>query len=49
MLLLWRSIGILSVGLAVVGGFWTMRRGGAAFTVAAVWAAVVLAGAGVWL
>jgi O-antigen ligase len=43
------SLLCLLVGLAVVGGFWTMRRGGAAFTVAAVWAAVVLAGAGVWL
>ncbi len=43
------SLLCLVVGLAVVGGFWTMRRGGPVFTVAAVWAAVVLAGAGVWL
>ena len=43
------SLLCLMLGLAAVGGFWTLRRGGAAFSVAAIWAAVVLAGAGVWL
>jgi O-antigen ligase len=43
------SLLCLMIGLAVVAGFWTMKRGGAAFTVAAIWAAVVLAGAGLWL
>ena len=43
------SLLCLMVGLSLVGGFWTLRRGGAAFSVAAVWVAVVLAGAGIWL
>ena len=43
------SLLCLMVGLALVGGFWALRRGGAAFSVVAVWGAVVLAGAGVWL
>jgi len=43
------SLLCLVIGLAFVGGFWTLRRGGAAFSVAAIWAAVVLAGVGVWL
>lgn len=38
----------LLIGLALVGGFWSLRRGGAAFTVAMVWVAVVLAGLGIW-
>jgi exopolysaccharide production protein ExoQ len=43
------SLLCLAIGLGVVAGFWTMKRGGPAFTVAAIWAAVVLAGAGIWL
>lgn len=43
------SLLCLAIGLGVVAGFWTMKRGGPAFTVAAIWAAAVLAGAGVWL
>ncbi len=43
------SLLCLMVGLGLVGGFWAMRQGGAAFAVAAVWGAVVLAAAGVWL
>lgn len=38
----------LVIGLGLVGGFWSLRRGGAAFTVAMVWVAVVLAGLGIW-
>lgn len=43
------SLLCLLIGLSFVGGFWTLRRGGAAFSVVAIWAAVVLAAAGVWL
>ena len=43
------SLLCLVIGLALVGGFWTLRKGGAAFSVVAIWAAVVLAGLGVWL
>ena len=43
------SLLCLLVGLGLIGGFWTMRRGGPVITVIAVWGAVVLAGAGVWL
>ncbi|MBU4041229.1 MAG: O-antigen ligase family protein, partial [Alphaproteobacteria bacterium] len=43
------SLLCLLIGLGLIGGFWTMRRGGPAVTVIAVWGAVVLAGAGVWL
>ena len=43
------SLLCLLVGLGVIGGFWAMRRGGAAVTVLTVWGAVVLAGAGIWL
>jgi exopolysaccharide production protein ExoQ len=44
------SLLCLMLGLGVVGGFWAMRQGGAAFSVFAVWAAVAGAGAGylVW-
>lgn len=42
------SLLCLMLGLGVVAGFWTMRRGGAAFAVFAVWSAVFAAGAG-WL
>jgi O-antigen ligase len=42
------SLLCLVVGLGVIGGFWAMKRGGAAFAVAAIWIAVVLAALGVW-
>nr|WP_246328905.1 O-antigen ligase [Brevundimonas lenta] len=43
------SLLCLMIGLGMVGGFWALRRGGAAFTVVAIWAAVVVAGAGIWI
>jgi O-antigen ligase len=43
------SLLCLLVGLGLIGGFRAMRRGGPAVSVIAVWGAVVLAGAGVWL
>jgi exopolysaccharide production protein ExoQ len=43
------SLLCLGVGLALVGGFWALRRGGAAFSVVAVWIGVVLAGTGFWV
>ena len=43
------SLLCLLVGLGLIGGFWTIRRRGPVVTVIAVWGAVVLAGAGVWL
>ena len=43
------SLLCLVIGLALVGGFWSLRRGGAAFSVVAIWTAVVLAGAGLWI
>lgn len=43
------SLLCLMLGVGVVAGFWTLRRGGAAFAVAAVWITVVLAGLGVWV
>lgn len=43
------SLLCLVVGLGMVAGFWTLRRGGAAFSVAAIWIAVVLAGLGIWI
>ncbi|RZJ01218.1 MAG: O-antigen ligase family protein [Brevundimonas sp.] len=43
------SLLCLVVGLSLVGGFWVLRRGGPAFSVAAVWVAVVLAASGIWL
>jgi O-antigen ligase len=43
------SLLCLMLGVGVIAGFWTLRRGGAAFAVAAVWIAVVLAGLGVWV
>ncbi|MDO9587599.1 MAG: O-antigen ligase [Brevundimonas sp.] len=43
------SLLCLLVGLGLIGGFWALRRGGPVVTVAAVWGAVVLAGAGLWL
>jgi O-antigen ligase len=42
------SLLCLALGLAMVGGFWTLKKGGAAFTVAAIWAGVVVAGLAVW-
>ena len=43
------SLLCLLIGLAFVGGFWSLWRGGAAFSVVAIWLAVVLAGAGLWV
>ena len=43
------SLLCLLVGLATIAGFWALRRGGAAFSVAAIWSAVVLAGLGIWV
>ncbi len=43
------SLLCLVVGLGLIGGFWALRRGGAAFSVIAVWCAVVLAGLGIWI
>jgi exopolysaccharide production protein ExoQ len=43
------SLLCLMAGLALIGGFRVLRRGGAAFSVLAIWAAVVLTGLGVWL
>ena len=43
------SLLCLMVGLALVGGFWSLRRGGAAFSVVAIWCAVVAAGLGLWV
>jgi O-antigen ligase len=40
------SLLCLVLGVGVIAGFWTMRQGGAAFAVFAVWAAVAAAGAG---
>jgi exopolysaccharide production protein ExoQ len=37
---------VISVGL--IAGFWTLRRGGPAFTVVAVWLGLVLSGIGLW-
>lgn len=42
------SLLCLIVGLCLVGGFWSLRRGGAAFSVVAIWVAVVVAGLGIW-
>jgi len=42
------SLLCLIVGVGVVGFFWALRRGGAAFSVAAIWVAVVLAGLAIW-
>jgi O-antigen ligase len=42
------SLLCLALGLSLVGGFWTLRTGGAACTVAASWAGVVVAGVAVW-
>ena len=35
------SLLCLVIGLALVGGFWTLRKGGAAFSVVAIWAALM--------
>jgi exopolysaccharide production protein ExoQ len=43
------SLLCLMAALGVIGGLWAMRKGGAAFSVFAIWAAVLAAGAGVWL
>ena len=43
------SLLCLLVGLGLIGGFWAMRRGGPVVSVIAIWSAVVLAGAGIWL
>ncbi|MGZ9113536.1 MAG: O-antigen ligase family protein, partial [Brevundimonas sp.] len=42
------SLLCLIVGVCLVGGFWSLKRGGAAFSVVAIWIAVVVAGLGVW-
>ena len=43
------SLLCLVVGLGMIGGFWALRRGGAAFSVVAIWSAVVLTGLGIWI
>ena len=43
------SLLCLLIGLAFVGGFWSLRRGGAAFSVVAIWFGVVLGLTGLWL
>ena len=43
------SLLCLMLGVGVVGGFWALRKGGAAFAVVAIWSAVVLAGAGLYI
>lgn len=43
------SLLCLMVGLSMIGGFWSLKRGGAAFSVVAIWVAVVVAGGGLWL
>ena len=43
------SLLCLVIALALVGGFWSLRRGGAAFSVIAVWSVVVLTGLGLWV
>ncbi|KQW79658.1 O-antigen ligase family protein [Brevundimonas sp. Root1279] len=43
------SLLCLMIGLGMVGGFWALRRGGPAFAVVAIWAAVVAAAAGIWI
>lgn len=43
------SLLCLALGVGTIGGFWTLRRGGAAFSVAAIWVAVVLVGLGIWV
>lgn len=43
------SLLCLVLGVGVVAGFWTLRRGGAAFAVVAIWSAVVLGGLGLWI
>lgn len=43
------SLLCLVLGVGIVGGFWALRRGGAAFTVVAVWSAVVLGGLGIYI
>jgi O-antigen ligase len=42
------SLLCLLLGLGFVSGFWTLKRGGAAYTVVAVWTAVVLTALGIW-
>lgn len=42
------SLLCLMLGLGLIAGFWTLKKGGPAFAVVAVWAAVVVAGLGVW-
>ncbi len=37
------------LGVGLVGGWWTLKQGGAAITVAAIWLAVVTSAAGAWL
>jgi exopolysaccharide production protein ExoQ len=37
------------LGVGMVGGWWTLKQGGAAVTVAAVWLGVVLAAVGAWV
>lgn len=42
------SLLCLALGLSFVGGFWTLHKGGPAFAVVAIWAAVLVAGLSVW-
>ena len=43
------SLVCLMIGLGMIGGLWALRRGDPVATVFAIWGAVVLAGAGLWL
>lgn len=42
------SLLCLMLGLGIVAGLWAMRKGGAVFTVVAIWSAVVAAATGLW-
>ena len=43
------SLLCLMLGVGVIAGLWTLRRGGAAFAVVMVWFGVVFAALGVWI
>ena len=43
------SLLCLVLGVGCIGGFWALRKGGAAFTVVAIWSAVVLGALGLWI
>jgi len=43
------SLLCLIAGLGLIGGFWSMKRGGAAFSVVVVWCAVVMTGVAIWV